>query len=74
MARTRSDLHDIKLQNRGEYVGLGRGIATGAQSSLSDAAASQFQTKSANDQIKAQEKAAMMSTVGTIAVAAMMMV
>lgn len=73
MTRVRSNLHDINLQNRGEYVGLGRSIATGAQSSLSDAASSQFRTKSANDQIEAQEKAAMMSTIGTITAAAVLM-
>ena len=71
MARTRTGLNDINLQNRGEYVGLGRGISTSAQSALGSAASTQNQTDAANDQINAQEKAAMTSTV--ISLAAMMM-
>ncbi|MCG7931976.1 MAG: hypothetical protein N0E44_18240 [Candidatus Thiodiazotropha lotti] len=71
MARTRTGLNDINLQNRGEYVGLGRGISTSAQSALGDAASTENQTNAANDQIAAQEKAA--KTAAMMSLAMMMM-
>lgn len=70
--RTRSDLYDTNMQNRGEFVGLGRNILTGAQSSLGSAANSQARTDAANEQIGAQEDAAMLSTIGTLASVAIM--
>lgn len=70
--RARSDLYDLNTQNRGEFVGLGRGIATGAQAGLSTAAANQAQTDAANQQIDAQQDASMLSTIGTIAMIAML--
>jgi hypothetical protein len=73
MARTRTGLNDINLQNRGEYVNLGRGISTSAQSALGSAASTQNQINAANDQIDAQQDAARTSAMVTLFTAAMMM-
>ena len=65
--RTRQGLYDLNVQNRGELIGLGRNIVTGAQAGLGTAASEQARVDAANDQIKSQESASRMQTLGTIA-------
>jgi len=56
--RMRSGLYDQNLRTAGEYTSLGRGLATGAKSSLMQASGLATQRETANDQIDAQDKQA----------------
>lgn len=67
--RVRSGLYDQNVENLGNFVGLGRGLATSSQDALSDASANKAAVKNANSQISAQNQAGMVSTVATIGAA-----
>ncbi len=64
--RVRSGLYDQNIENLGNFVGLGRGLATSSQDAISDASANQTAVDNANKQAKAQGQAAMVSTVATV--------
>lgn len=64
--RTRGGLYDLNLQREGEFVGLGRNLATTSTGAVGTAAANSLQTANANKQMKAQHQASMVSTAVTI--------
>ena len=69
MTRVRSGLYDQNIENLGNFVALGRDLATSSQDALADASANRAATQNANKQISAQNKAGIISTVATVGVA-----
>ena len=68
--RVRSGLYDQNVENLGNFVGLGRGLATSSQDALSDASANQAAVQNANKQAKAASNASKVGVGATLVVAA----
>ena len=62
MTRVRSGLYDQNLENMGNYVALGRDLASTSQDAMANASANITATQNANKAMAANEKASAMST------------
>lgn len=72
MTRVRSGLYDQNLQNMGNYVALGRDLASTSQDAMANASANITATQNANKAMAANEKASAMSTGAMVGVGLMM--
>jgi len=68
--RTRESLYDMNTSRQGEFVGLGRNLATSSLGSISKAEATEAQREATNDNISAQNSAGKLQLATSIGIAA----